>query len=94
MPPTDQTEPVTLPKPSSEAACAYHEGYAIGIAEGRLRELEAVVAWLLRAPESKAWRQDPMEATAAALLRGEHLVTPAPDPTADKAQLATLAGRR
>lgn len=68
--------------------------YAAGLAEGRLRELEAVVAWLLRAPDVKAWRQDPMEATAAALLRGEHLCSPKFDPTADKAQLASLAGRR
>lgn len=68
--------------------------YSAGVAEGRLRELEAVVAWLLRAPDAKAWRQEPMEATAAALLRGEHLSTPAPDPTADKAQIASLAGRR
>lgn len=72
----------------------YNKGYAAGVAEGRLRELEAIVGWLLRAPESKAWRQDPMEATAAALLRGEHLSSPTPDPTADKAQLASLAGRR
>ena len=67
--------------------------YAAGLAAGRLQELEAVIAWLLRAPETRLWRQEPMEATAAALLRGEHLATPTADPTTDKAQLAALSQR-
>lgn len=89
-----------LPAPPVEAdlyAEGYAEGYAAGYAagrangraHGRLEELEAVVAWLRAAPAERLWRQEPMDATADALCRGDHL-TPAPDPTADKAQLAAL----
>lgn len=73
-------------------AAGYAAGRANGRAHGRLEELEAVVAWLRAAPAERLWRQEPMDATADALCRGEHL-TPAPDPTADRAQVRALGGR-
>lgn len=69
-----------LPVPPVESdpyAEGYAAGYAAGRANGRLEELEAVVAWLRAAPAERLWRQEPMDATADALCRGEHL-TPAP----------------
>lgn len=46
--------------------------------EARATERRAVVAWLRDAPGRRMWRQDPMDAAADAIERGEHL----PDPEA------------
>lgn len=46
-------------------------------ANGRLEELEAIVSWLRAAPAERLWRQEPMDATADALCRGEHLTATA-----------------
>ena len=88
--------PFATPVESDPYAEGYAAGYAAGRANGRahgrLEELEAVVAWLRAAPAERLWRQEPMDATADALCRGAHL-TPAPDPTADRAQVRALGAR-
>ena len=55
--------------------------YAEGYAAGRLEERAAVVAWLRAAPAARLWRQEPMDAAADALCRGEHLAPPFASPT-------------
>lgn len=50
-------------------------------ANGRLEELEAIVSWLRAAPAARLWRQEPMDAAADALCRGEHLAPPFASPT-------------
>lgn len=63
----------------------YAEGYAEGYAAA-LRERAAVVAWLRAAPAARLWRQEPMDAAAGILERGQHIadladLTPNPTPT-------------
>lgn len=55
--------------------------YAEGYAAGRLGERAAVIAWLRAAPAARLWRQEPMDAAADALCRGEHLAPPFVSPT-------------
>lgn len=55
--------------------------YAEGYAAGRLEERAAVVAWLRAAPAARLWRQEPMDAAADALCRGEHLAPKPATPT-------------
>lgn len=74
----ERTEPVSLPKRSPEAARAYHEGYAAA--------LEQMAEWL----RDKAHNA----AVTASMHRAMANCHASPDPTADKAQLASLAGRR
>lgn len=64
------------PAPPVEA-----DPYAEGYAAGRLDERAAVVAWLRAAPAARLWRQEPMDAAADALCRGEHLAPPFASPT-------------
>jgi hypothetical protein len=71
---------------------AYVAGFEAGRSRGRVEEVEAVVRWLQAAPGERLWRQEPMDAAAAAIARGEHLkpAVPDPDATADRAQVAAL----
>lgn len=64
------------PTPPVEA-----DPYAEGYAAGRLGERAAVIAWLRAAPAARLWRQEPMDAAADALCRGEHLAPPFASPT-------------
>lgn len=74
--------PIVESDPYAEGyAAGYAAGRANGRAHGRLEELEAVVAWLRAAPAERLWRQEPMDATADALCRGEHLAATAIPPT-------------
>jgi hypothetical protein len=76
----------------------YAEGYAAGLRAGRIAELEAIVRWLRRGAglsggePAEEWSD--LWVAARDIERGEHLSSAAPDPTADKAQVASLSGRR
>jgi len=60
------TEPVTLPRRSLEAARAYLDGHASGVAEGRLLEMDSVIVWLRKQGGRGAWT------LVDAIKRGEH----------------------
>ena len=69
--------PARIRELEAEVSEARAEGYAAG----RLEERAAVVAWLRAAPAARLWRQEPMDAAADALCRGEHLAPPFASPT-------------
>ena len=72
-----QSTAVPQPPAPPVEADPYVEGYAVG----RLEERAAVIAWLRAAPAARLWRQEPMDAAADALCRGEHLAPPFASPT-------------
>ena len=92
-PPSLQFRNPAIQQPS--ALPAKPDPYAEGYAAGRLGERAAVIAWLraAAAPLPSSWVRESLALVAAAadaIERGQHIADLAPDPTADKAQLAAL----